>query len=373
MVMRRAALMVAAASVFGSGVACTDFESPTTVIDLRVLGIKAEPSEILLDADVTNPAMPTIDPANNPPVTITPLIVDPLGREISYTVVACPNNPFGAAPPGPGGMGGGGPFPSGGARTSVGSTMCDPDSPLTWPMTAAPVVVPPDGAGSFTFRPSDDKLLAAFRADVFVDQFMHIHGGFDLGMPLNLQLNIQAGGESLIAIKRVLYWARRVSDAHTPNQLPTIAALNLFDDRDPTSGELLGGPQPLVVGTPVRVPAGTKPWIDPAFDPALAEPYETTILDPTTHLAVPTTVPRERWRYAYYATAGTFAPFRTSSELQTGFTGTVHVESQYTSPTTVDGIPVDSMGRHLVTIWVVVRDDRGGEDWRLGTLEIVPP
>ena len=237
-----------------AGTACTNFENPTTVIDLRVLGIMAEPSEIILDADVTDPAMPTVDPANNLAVTITPLIIDPAGRAVSYTVVACPNNPFGAAPPGPGGMGGGGPYPSGGARTSVGSAMCDEQSPTTWPIITGPIDVPANATAAFTFQPSVDNLLAAFRADVFVDQFRHIHGGFDLGMPLTIQLNIDAGGEKLVAIKRVLYWAVPINDAQMPNQTPTIAELRLFDERDPVTGDLLGGPKILTANAPFEGP-----------------------------------------------------------------------------------------------------------------------
>ena len=59
--------------------ACTNFADPTTVVDLRMLAVKVEPSEIILDADLSDPANPIVDPANNPPLTVTPLIVDPAG------------------------------------------------------------------------------------------------------------------------------------------------------------------------------------------------------------------------------------------------------------------------------------------------------
>ena len=96
-VLRRARLALAAL-VAVAAVGCTNFEDPTTVIDLRVLAVQVEPSEIILDADISDPAMPTVDPANNPPVTMTPLIVDPTGggRAVTYTIIACPNNPFAA-------------------------------------------------------------------------------------------------------------------------------------------------------------------------------------------------------------------------------------------------------------------------------------
>ena len=69
--------------------------------------------------------------------------------------------------------------------------------------------------------------------------------------------------------------------------------------------------------------------------------------------------------YRFFATAGTFSPAQTSSEPLPGFVaiGPVHIESQYTAPTDFTG---------PVTLWVVVRDDRGGESWLERQLVITP-
>jgi hypothetical protein len=341
--------------------ACTDFANPTTVVDLRVLGIQTEPSEIILDVD---------DTSTNVPVQMTPLILDPLGRQVSYTVLACPNDPFAAAPPGPGGNGGGA-FPSGGARTTVGSAPCDEADENTWSLTPAPIPVdlaaPP---APFTVRLTDDQLKAAFMSDLFPDQYGNLHGGFDLGEPLRLQLNIQADGDSLIAIKRILYWGARITDAQRPNQLPVIETVELFPARDPDSAEPIGPFASLTAGVAYPIAPTDTPWIRPS--PAEAEPYETTVLDPDTHKAVPFTVERETLRYAFYASAGTFEPPRTASELPSGFVGTPHLESQYKPPKDVTSIPLDADGKRTVTLWIVVRDDRGGESWQVRTLEIGP-
>jgi len=135
MLRRASALLVLAAAVGG----CTNFQDPTTVVDLRMLAVVVQPSEIILDADLSNPSMPVVDPANNPPVMVAPLIVDPHGggRKVTYTISACPNDPFAPAPPG-GGQGGGA-FPSGGARTTVGSALCDENDPTTWLLTPNPI------------------------------------------------------------------------------------------------------------------------------------------------------------------------------------------------------------------------------------------
>jgi hypothetical protein len=42
--------------------ACTNFEDPTTVIDLRALAVQVQPSEIVLSVDLTDPRNPTVDP-----------------------------------------------------------------------------------------------------------------------------------------------------------------------------------------------------------------------------------------------------------------------------------------------------------------------
>ena len=66
---------------------CGTFDDPSTVKDLRVLGVEAEPSEVILD--VTDPA--DVASVAIPPLTLTPLIIDPAGRPVSVTVSACAN------------------------------------------------------------------------------------------------------------------------------------------------------------------------------------------------------------------------------------------------------------------------------------------
>ena len=347
---------------------CTNFADPTTVVDLRILAVKVEPSEIILDAQLDN-GIPVVDPTNNPGVKVTPLIVDPAGggRPVTYTISACPNDPFAPAPPG-GGQGGGA-FPSGGARTTVGSALCDPASPKTWLLTPAPV----DVGAPFVVTPTVDQLAVAFMTDVFPDQYGNLHGGFDLGMPLTLDIKVDAGGEEIRGIKRVLYWLQRIDDAQTANQNPVVEALRTYPGRDPATLEPAGTVDTIDAAMPFTVPVGsTSIWIEPAA--ATGEPFETTVIDPDTHQAVPFSVPRETLRYRFFATAGSFSPAATSSEPDPGFvaTGPIHIESKYNVPGR-NAVATDANGRAIVTIWVVVRDDRGGETWIQRQLEITPP
>jgi hypothetical protein len=357
-------MALAAAAALLAPPACTDFDDPTTVIDLRVLAVKTEPSEIILDVDLTDPTNPIVNPASNLPVTVTPLIVNASGEitDATFTIIGCPNNPFAAAPPMGGGGGGGMGFPSGGARTTVGSAPCDRQGANTAELQLDPVT------GSVDVHPTEAALKAAFLADIFPDQYRNLHGGFDLGEPYVLTLGVEGAGEQLTVIKRVLYWAGRINDAHVPNLIPTITRLDTFAERDPQTSEPVGDRTELVAATEttpaMTVPAGSTLWIEPAA--ATAESYQTRIIDATTHLAVPLTIERETIRYAFYATAGSFQPARTASELPPGFvnTGRVHIESEYSAPREVPADP-------LVHIWVVARDDRGGEHWIARTIQIV--
>jgi hypothetical protein len=367
--MRSLALVAAAAAFLGA--ACTNFQDPTTIVDLRVLAVETDPSEIILSVDLSDPTNPIVDPASNPPVKVTPLIVDPAGggRPVTYSIVGCPNDPFA---PGPPMAAGGGAFP-GGARTSVGSQLCDETSPNTWTLAAGPI---PAGEGAIV-QPTADMLKAAFMSDLFPDQYGNLHGGFDLGEPFVLEIKVAAGGDELDVVKRVLYWARQIDPAQAPNQIPRITALTSYPERDADTAQPVGAittlppDDPIFSLTAFTVPADGTPWIQPAG--ADAEPYETTIIDDKTHMTVPLHVDRETLRYAFYATAGTFSPARTASELPPGFTGTVHLESQYTPPSDTSALPLDPVtGGRAVSIWVVVRDDRGGESWIRRQLAILP-
>jgi hypothetical protein len=73
--------LVAAAS---AGACNTGFEKQSIVIDLRLLAIRTEPAEVVVDVDPAD-----LGSIEVPPVTVTALVADPLGRALSYTMTAC--------------------------------------------------------------------------------------------------------------------------------------------------------------------------------------------------------------------------------------------------------------------------------------------
>jgi hypothetical protein len=357
--------------------ACTTFPDVSAVIDLRILAVQTDPPDVFLKVTglPTDPSMPVdplalgIDPTSIPVIEVKPLLADPPaaadGRSVTWRLSACPNNPYGPTPPGSV-MSGGATDPGGGANNTVGSTLCD----------GARVVLPPipgtfaDGA-SAPVQLTPDELLTAFKADVYLDRVGQPHGGFDLGMPLNLQLTVTDGVQTAIAVKRVLFWAQTWPDQQL-NQIPTMTSVSLFAHRDAATFALLEPAGPLDATKPAHVALADGVWLRP--EGVVAESYRPTVInrDPP-YQAIEGVPVEERIRYAFYATTGHFDPARTANQLTPGAVGTVHIESHYVPPATVDTVPIDAAsGSHLVTVWIVVRDDRGGESWIEGHLALDP-
>jgi hypothetical protein len=261
---------------------------------------------------------------------------------------------------------GGGPDPSGGARYTVGSTLCPADPDRTWQLGTGAG----GGTAKVTFTP--DQLKTAFMSDVYVDQFGQFHGGFDLGLPMNIELTATDGVDTVKAVKRVLFWAAMLP-GQVPNENPSVPVVSIYRDRDEQTWEPIGDVATLDPNTPVHVALGSQLWLRPELPPADVESYVTTVIDrDPPHRAVPIVVDKERIRYAFYASAGRFDPPRRVSELPPGVAGTVHLESKYLPPATLDGVPADLNGDRLVTVWVVLRDDRGGEKWLEAKLALDP-
>jgi hypothetical protein len=366
--------------------ACTNFPDVSTVTDLRVLAVTTDPPDMFLTvtglpADRSVPpdiSALGIDQGSIQVIHVTPLLADPPaaadGRAVTWTLSACPNDPYGASPPNS--VMGGAMDPGGGANNTVGSTLCDD----------ARVILPPI-PGTYAkgdtadVQLTSDELLTAFKTDVYFDQFGHPHGGFDLGMPLNLQLTATDGVVTTKAVKRVVFWAHTWPD-QTPNQIPALPGVSLFAHREDSTFELTDPAGMLDAqtrthdATPTHVALDVGMWLLPDYQEGVtAEMYGATIInrDPPYQVIESPMPVQERIRYAFYATAGHFDPARTVNQLIPGTQGTVHLESHYIPPGTLDGVPADATGLHIVTVWVVVSDDRGGETWLEGRLALDPP
>ena len=352
-----AALALAAAG-------CETFDDPSTIKDLRLLAARLEPAEIILD--------PMAPGAPLPAFRLSPLLVDgPRSgaetRPISFSLRACANDPLAPSAPGSGGEAAGN-YPAGGARSTVGSARCPADSAVSWtlPVMPAPAPLASPDAPSFMVTLTPAQIAAAFQVDVFPGHLGHLHGGFDLRLPIAFEITARAGDDIVTGIKRLIVWPGPIAPDHHANQNPQIDQLLGYPERDATTLLPVGTTAVLANDTPAVVTAGHGFWIEPRG--AVAEPYLTTVIDRYTDETRPDSVPAETLRYSFFATAGKFEPNETTSELAFGATtttGRVPIESHYLAPDTVTA-PL------MVRIIVVVRDDRGGTSWIERPLVVTP-
>jgi len=118
----------------------------------------------------------------------------------------------------------------------------------------------------------------------------------------------------------------------------------------------------------ISVALGGSPWFEPGG--AVAEPYATRVLTRDNPPQVVTEdIPAETLRFAFYTTAGSFAPPQTSTQQLPIFkpTDRIHLESKYSAPTTMPDTGPD------VTMWIVTRDERGGASWIKRTITLTAP
>jgi hypothetical protein len=345
---------------------CTpDFDDPTTVKDLRLLAAPADTPEVVVDlptltlTNVTRPEdlaallaeVTSKLPAMFPPITITPLVLDPHGegRPVHFRAVTC-NNASATGPDqsrGPGLI-----MPAGRIRDTIDRDPCPEDSPLLVETDADP-----QGDGTVPFSATlvvtREQLALALAGDPL---------GAVYGLPITIQITASAGSESAVARKRVVF-VQRLLPTQTPNRNPVVTGMTLrTDDDDPGVRFNLQDP----MSDPPAVPLGGQVSIEP--DRGEAESYPTMVSDRRTG-ALSLTFATEALRYAFFASAGTFVPATTNTEPPTIRNPPRHpLASRYHAPTT---LPPD--GNDVVSIWVVNRDERAGASFVRVAVRLVPP
>lgn len=309
---------------------CFDFEDRTEVEDLRVLAVAAERPEIMVLVELNEGAEAsdaplftvTADPA---PTTVRVLVVDPRAPEASltYRVEACPYDEALRCDP----------FPD------------DLRLPVVERGTGTPEVL------EFEFAPSKDMLNRWLAADPFQ--------GYG-GLFVMLDIEITRGAETVHAAKIVTYNVPFVPAASDqpppppklPNRNPVISALR-FDDRLTAQDDEV-----------VTLEAGRSYELEPVFDRhTLAERYPVpTFPDPETG-EPGYRVLEEKLQLEFYATAGDLGDATLESRTVLG-----EVEELKTTWEA----PADPEDRE-VTLWVVIRDDRGGCSWTRRRIHLEPP
>jgi hypothetical protein len=325
-----APLVTIATFVLAGG--CTpEFENPTTIIDLRLLGVRAEPPEVLIDLEAAMATGALAEPL--PTITLLPLIIDPRGggRPVHYRVQSCVVEPNEEAR--------GGTQRPGRLVDTLGDTPCDPAVGIIAEGTALPIA---GGAVplAVTFQPTVSLLMEAARVDPL---------GIELGLPITVTFTVTAGDESLVAFKRIVF-SRRLTPTQIPNQSPVIGGFKLRTTRNETAKPLdPRGPPPVARG-------GARLFL--SIEPAVAESYPARNFSLAEKRFYTEQVPRETLRYSFYATRGRFSPGFVSNEPSPLRTNQmINHEVAYEPP------PDAGVRPGLVDVYVVVRDERGGSSF----------
>lgn len=357
---------------------CGNLDDVTTVKDLRVLAVQAEPAGFLVPLDTPGSAA-----APDLQATLTALVVDPQGqgRTLTFTGQACPDY-LSSLQPLDGQSSRVCPDPSSTAAlpppldTILATTFL---ASAEAPGTAAPA--PPSAieyhpAVTFGLTPAQLGLFFAPVATGDPELDTAVAYDRDFGMDAIVDLTFQLGRESARVLKRLVYWpllpAAEVPATFTqpqlPNQNPRLVDLQFFRHRDIDTGALTD-PYPDAAPT-VSLAAKDHLYVLPVPAPDAAERYLLRVRNTQTNVVATQDVARELLTYQFYATAGTFSPDTQQSELSPVFTSTdgrVHTDSEYLPPKATE-LPAD--GR--VTVWVVIRDERAGTSWDSRTLLLAP-
>ncbi|MFL5307544.1 MAG: hypothetical protein ACJ8F1_20160 [Polyangia bacterium] len=368
--MRTQLAVLAVATVAAIG--CGNLDDVTTVKDLRVLAIQAQPPGFLVDVS---------DPGSGADAdwqaTVTALIVDPTGLNQTVQVTSalgCPDylDAITAA--------------TGTATRVCSSNPVDVPDPTLQATLASTPLVPPSGQsvdptpdGGFTFLPtfqyglSTNQLALLFAApntgNAQIDAVLANNRTF--GLDAITSFAFSRGDQTVQAIKRIVYWPKldpAVYPGQTPNQNPAISDVAFFASRNSATGQ---PEDPLAAGTvpELSLARADKLYVLPAA--ATAETYTFYEKDRQSGAGtIVATSAEELLRYDFFATAGTFSPAERQSKPSALFTspdGQVHLDSQYNPP---DQNKLPSDGN--VTIWIVVHDERAGVGWISRTVRVVP-
>ncbi len=331
MVRRATSLRLSLAAAACLAGACdTDFEDPSIVLDLRILGMRAEPPEIVTPVDPDDPT--DVDLADIPPVQVCALVAEPdRERGAHYRMRLCP--------------------PTGGGRCTGAD---EGEEEQTVFDLAEADVGDPDTLGATdicaTIEPSADLVVVVMQS-VRADDLAGFGG---IGVQVDLAVTPEGGGDedTVWGFKRVRY-SPQLPAERVANGNPSLEGIT--GAREPT-GER---------DRDFEIPLGRCG----AVDPFLVAPGERITMLPREaegareDYVLPTFEGgarhyTENLRYQWHATAGDWTRFETG-----GTTDAVGNEPPLDTRWTAPDDP-EEIGDGLdVAMWIVQRDERGGQTW----------
>lgn len=324
MVSRPVTLLVALTLAAG----CGEFEAPSIVLDLRVLGASVTPPEVVADVDFENPEQTELED-----VEVCALVADPNdSRQLSWSLVACaptdddrcnePDRPF----------------------VNIGSgTIADPEES-------------PDPVSICDTLVASAQLLAVIQDALENDNFSGLGG-----VPVQIELAVwPAGGDfaatAQFASKTMLY-SPRIPEQRVANQNPHLAELTATTEDDSVLTMPIGRCNEV---TPVVVAPGATLRLEPVEPDGVREEYVVPTFDGSFRTFT------ENLRYAWYATDGNWSPEDTGGPKDP-FGNEATRWTDWTAPDD------QQVGDGLdVRIWLVQRDERGGLAWYESCVRVQP-
>lgn len=318
---------LALAALFAA--ACGDFEDPEIVLDLRVLGVRVDPPEVVAPVDPNEPTQIDINDLED--ATVCALVADPNSqRRLTWTMTSCPPTDSGRCdePDKP--------------STVIGEGSIDDPETADQPQQVCATLV------------ANGNLIAILMESFDLNDLLSFGG---ISAQIELRVEPEGGGEPVFATKRMRY-APQVPADRVANTNPAIAGITgTFDDD--TVVDLPEGRCRDV--EPVAIAPGAEIELEPVESEGDREDYVLPTIDGG---RVEIT---ENITYQWHSTAGSWQR-HTSGGPRDPFGNEPQLFSRWTAPDDPaivgDGLDVE--------LWIVYRDERGGGAWFQSCLAVTP-
>jgi len=328
--MRRALIALA---LLASG--CGNFEDQSIVLDMRPLGMRADPPEVVSPVDPKDPTnLQLVE------VQVCALVADPAAdRTLSYSMGIC-------APTGSGRCD----DPAGPYYEIAFGTVDDPE-------TADP---PPQICGTI---PAGGQLLPILQRSLDTDQLSGF-GGINVQVELNVYGEDEAPKDARFASKIVLY-SPQIPMERVANNNPTLDRIEAVPV-DADTGDPTGDAFDLPFGrcadiTPVELPIDSHLKLTPIEPDGAREDYVLPTFDGGSEMFT------ENLRYAWFATAGAW------TRGESGGPRDLAGNEPPLDSTFKAEIDSTDVGDGLdVPLWIVQRDERGGQAWFESCVHVTP-
>jgi hypothetical protein len=327
------AALAGLATIASLGLAgCGSFQDPNVVVDLRILAMRSEPPDQVVDVDLSQPVTPAQLLAQLVPTRVCALVADPAqDRRLLWSMTMCP----------------------------LSSTeRCDDDQPqavIGGGLLDDPDTTVPGPSMCATVMP--DATLLAVLLDELEGDALHGLGG--LGYAVVLRIGGENGDRELDQYAaKTLAVSPRIPAAHAANQIPRLDRIDaILDDATPVTLPLGRCPEN---SAPYLLAPGTKLRLQPIESPGAREVYVVPTLDG--HAMTFT----ESLTYQWIASAGGYSHGSTGGPRDLSG-NPVPLFSDYKSPAAEDlKEPTD------VTLWIIQRDERLGVQWYESCVRVAP-